>query len=159
MAPTHPLHACIRSGDVSLVSSRVGSVSQSVISRPPRIPHTFQICDFAGMIHDSGTRTDDDFLKEPHKSTLLEAHALPRHLILRALPRPSIHRINCSHFHLTPTMRQLLFALVCAPAAALVATRLQTVQVTRASDARPIALSSLWTEDERAVLVFLRHFG
>jgi len=36
---------------------------------------------------------------------------------------------------------------------------LQTVQVTRASDARPIALSSLWTEDERAVLVFLRHFG
>jgi len=61
MAPTHPLHACIRSGDVSLVSSRVGSVSQPVISRPPRIPHTFQI-----SRHDSGTRTDDDFLKEPH---------------------------------------------------------------------------------------------
>ena len=28
------------------------------------IPHTFQIS--RGMIHDSGTRTDDDFLKEPH---------------------------------------------------------------------------------------------
>ena len=67
--------------------------------------------------------------------------------------------------HYRTSMRLLLAWLACAPsAAALVATgstysRLQAVQVTRASDAQPLGLTSLWGESDRAALFFLRHFG
>ena len=58
----------------------------------------------------------------------------------------------------------MLALLAYAPSAALLAQgstygRLQTVQVTRASDAQSLPLTSLWQPDERAALVFLRHFG
>ena len=52
-----------------------------------------------------------------------------------------------------------------APAAGTAYERLQGVQVTRASDAAPVELTSLWRKDvfglggERAVVCFLRHFG
>jgi len=58
----------------------------------------------------------------------------------------------------------MLAWLACVPSAALIAPgatyeRLQTVRVTRASDALSLPLTSLWQPDERAALVFLRHFG
>ena len=62
-------------------------------------------------------------------------------------------------------MRLLLAWLACVPsAAALVASgstysRLQAVQVTRASDAQTLGLTSLWGESDRVALFFLRHFG
>ena len=59
-------------------------------------------------------------------------------------------------------LRLLLTWLACVPSAALVVAarpKLAGVQVTRASDAASVNLASLWAEDERAVLVFLRHFG
>ena len=55
-------------------------------------------------------------------------------------------------------MRQLLLWSLACSATAMTATRL-AVSVTRASDARVQPLNSLWSTDERAVLVFLRHFG
>ena len=71
------------------------------------------------------------------------------------------------------SMRLLLAWLACVPsAAALLASRggpaavsssthsrLQGVQVTRASDAQTLGLTSLWGESDRAALFFLRHFG
>ena len=57
-------------------------------------------------------------------------------------------------------MRLLLAWLACVPsAAALVASgstysRLQAVQVTRASDAQTLGLTSLWGESDRAALSF-----
>ena len=59
-------------------------------------------------------------------------------------------------------LRLLLVWLACVPAAALLVAakpRLAGVQVTRASDAQNVELASLWSEQDRAVLVFLRHFG
>jgi hypothetical protein len=55
-------------------------------------------------------------------------------------------------------------ASLCLPAAAaglLVAShpKLSTVQVVRASDYYKTPISDLWTENDKAVLVFLRHFG
>ena len=67
--------------------------------------------------------------------------------------------------HYRLSMRLLLAWLACVPsAAALVASgstysRLQAVQVTRASDAQTLGLTSLWGESDRAALFFLRHFG
>ena len=67
--------------------------------------------------------------------------------------------------HYRTSMRLLLAWLACVPsAAALVASgstysRLQAVQVTRASDAQTLGLTSLWGESDRAALFFLRHFG
>ena len=37
--------------------------------------------------------------------------------------------------------------------------RTPTVQVTRASDAQTLGLTSLWGESDRTALFFLRHFG
>ena len=59
---------------------------------------------------------------------------------------------------------KLLLASLCLPAAAaglLVAShpKLSTVQVVRASDYCKTPISDLWTENDKAVLVFLRHFG
>ena len=56
---------------------------------------------------------------------------------------------------------RLLFLAIAPTGAALLAAHpeLHKVTVTRASDALPMRLGSLWSEDERAVLVFLRHFG
>jgi len=53
------------------------------------------------------------------------------------------------------------------PAATSAFTRLQGQKLTRASDGRPVELTSLWRPDlfgsglggERAVVTFLRHFG
>ena len=53
-----------------------------------------------------------------------------------------------------------------APAVPSAYSRLQGVQVARASDSRSVELTSLWRKDvafglggERAAVVFLRHFG
>ena len=60
-------------------------------------------------------------------------------------------------------LRQLLFAAAVVPAAtlsgAVAAPIFQSVQVRRSSDGFEQSLGSLWADDERAILVFLRHFG
>ena len=68
----------------------------------------------------------------------------------------------------------MLWALLPAAAALLTSPavvsptaygKLQGVQLTRASDAAPVELTKLWRKDvlglggQRAVVVFLRHFG
>lgn len=57
-----------------------------------------------------------------------------------------------------PPMRFLLAALL-ATASALSYPALQRAPVTRASDAAVMPITSLWQEEDRAVVVFLRHFG
>ena len=53
-------------------------------------------------------------------------------------------------------MRLLLSSFVAVTSALVYPA---SVQLTRASDARVMPINSLWTEQDRAVLVFLRHFG
>ena len=53
----------------------------------------------------------------------------------------------------------LLAWLPAAAASVLSYPALQAAQVTRASDFKNLQLTSLWQEDDRAVVVFLRHFG
>ena len=55
-------------------------------------------------------------------------------------------------------LRLLCIAISTVPSAlALLVAANPTL--TRASDASKVGLTSLWKEDERSVLVFLRHFG
>lgn len=74
-------------------------------------------------------------------------------------------------------LRLLIYGLASVPAAAALLaspaartpsayTRLQGVELTRAADAATVELTKLWRKDvafglggERAVVVFLRHFG
>lgn len=52
-----------------------------------------------------------------------------------------------------------MLAALAATAALVSYPALQAAPVTRASDGTRLPLTSLWGAEDRAVLVFLRHFG